>query len=299
MKFLFLLGFLALFTVSGCERQMVLVPESSDVDYVFETITVPDVEFLELTASSDFEDYAGNTLDAAGKKVGFTFIDGVFSTYSFPEATETLFYALSNTGEAAGHYKTKDRLYHGVLLKDGKLERYDFPGATETFILGISDATGALTGSFIGDDRTVRGFSGDQIIEFPGASATFADFVNASGAIVGSYRDANDQYHGYVRTPDGAFESFNLPHPPDISEPDLRYLYVHGINDAGAIVFRAQAVGDVPRAYIVQPGGTPQELKAPGSTTTEVWNINQDGSLVGHYDTPDGRRHGFIARPAH
>ena len=32
-------------------------------------------------------------------------------------------------------------------------------------------------------------------------------------------------------------------------------------------------------------------------TKTEGWNINQDGSVVGHCDSPDGRRHGFIARP--
>ena len=31
--------------------------------------------------------------------------------------------------------------------------------------------------------------------------------------------------------------------------------------------------------------------------STEGWNINQDGSVVGHYDSPDGRRHGFIAKP--
>ena len=35
-----------------------------------------------------------------------------------------------------------------------------------------------------------------------------------------------------------------------------------------------------------------------GSVSTEGYNINQDGSIVGHYDTEDGRRHGFIARPA-
>ena len=39
-----------------------------------------------------------------------------------------------------------------------------------------------------------------------------------------------------------------------------------------------------------------QELQFPGSVSTEGWNINQDGSVVGHYDSPDGRRHGFIAR---
>ena len=30
--------------------------------------------------------------------------------------------------------------------------------------------------------------------------------------------------------------------------------------------------------------------------STEGWNINQDSSIVGYYDTEDGRRHGFIAK---
>jgi hypothetical protein len=38
-------------------------------------------------------------------------------------------------------------------------------------------------------------------------------------------------------------------------------------------------------------------LQFLGSVSTEGWNINQDGSIVGHYDSEDGRRHGFIARP--
>ena len=58
---------------------------SDSVDYTFETIDVPDVDFLELTASSDFGDYTGNTPSADGSKmVGWTLIDGVFTTYDFP-----------------------------------------------------------------------------------------------------------------------------------------------------------------------------------------------------------------------
>jgi hypothetical protein len=38
-------------------------------DYTFETIDVPGVEFLALTASSDFEDYAGYTRSLDGEKI--------------------------------------------------------------------------------------------------------------------------------------------------------------------------------------------------------------------------------------
>ena len=36
---------------------------------------------------------------------------------------------------------------------------------------------GALTGSFIDASGVRRGFSGDGIIEYPGAKETYADFV--------------------------------------------------------------------------------------------------------------------------
>ena len=78
--------------------------------------------------------------------------------------------------------------------------------------------------------------------------------------------------------------------------PEWEYIFLHGISDVGVIVARSKAVDDVPRTYV---GGTEglHELRFPGSVSTEGWNINQDSSVVGHYDSPDGRRHGFIARP--
>ena len=267
------------------------VVTSGDSNYTFESIDVPGVDFLELTASSDFEDYAGNTLSADGEKtVGFTLIDGVFNTYDFPGSTNTYFYALGNDGTAAGHYEDSDGLHHGVILENGELRQYDFPDAVQTEIYGISDATGALTGNFIDASGVRRGFTAETIIEFPGASETYADFVSA-GRLVGSYIDASGIYHAYIRSPQGQYTSIELP-----DGPNLAYYFLHGINDAGTYVARAKVVDDIPRTYVGTFTGR-EELRFPGSVSTAGYNINQDGSIVGHYDTPDGRVHGFIARP--
>ena len=267
--------------------------------YTFESIDVPGVDFLAVTASSDFEDYAGNTPSPDGEKmVAFTLIDGVFTTYDFPGAQGTYFYALGNNGVAAGHYQDSEGLHHGVILEDGELRQYDFPGAVETFIHGISDATGALTGNFIDADGVRRGFSGDIIVEFPEATETYADFVNARGSIVGSYVDADGIYEAYVRTSDGRFLSLDYTTIADLNftdTPELEYIFLHGVSDVGVIVGRSKAVDDVPRTYVGAAEGL-HELWFPGSVSTEGWNVNQDGSVVGHYDSPDGRRHGFIAR---
>ena len=270
-----------------------IVDASTPANYIFESIDVPGIDFLELTASSDFGDYAGNTRSTDGRKmVAWTLIDGVFTPYDFPGSQNTYFYALGNNGVAAGHYQDSDGLYHGIILgEDGELRQYDFPNAVETEIYGISDATGALTGNFIDASGVRRGFSGDTIIEYPGAVATYADFVSA-GRIVGSYIDTEGMYHAYVRTSTGRFVPFDLGRGDDFA-----YFFIHGINDVGVLVSRARTIADIPRTYVGR-FTEPQELRFPGSVSTEGWNINQDGSVVGHYDTPDGRRHGFIARPA-
>ena len=262
-------------------------------NYTIDPVHVDGVDFLAVTASSDFEDYAGYTRSADGQKiVGFTLIDGVFVTYDFPDSQNTYFYALGNDGRAAGHYQDADGLYHGVIMTDGELQQYDFPNAVQTEIYGISDATGVLTGNWIDASGVLRGFSGNEIIEFPGARETHAHFVNASGGMVGSYVDADGLFHPYVRTPDGRFVSLDLP-----NAETLEYFFVHGINDVGVVVSRGKRVDSVPGTFVGTFQRGLQEFKVPGSVSTDGWNINQDGSIVGHYESADGSTIGFIAKP--
>ena len=267
--------------------------ETPIADYIFETIEVPGVDFLEVAASNDFGDYAGNTRSPDGEKtIGFTLIDGVFTTYDFPESLGTFFYALDNAGKAAGHYKDMDGLYHGVILENGELRQYDFPGAAETHIYGLSDETGALSGNVVDETGATRAFSGDLIIAFPGAVNTYGDFVNAAGAVVGSYVDTDGTPHGFIRHPDGSFTTIDLP-----EMPNLEFLFVNTITDAGLIGFRAKAANDVLRSYILLPDGSLYEVRLPGSVITVVRNVNQDGSIIGFYNLADGRRLGFVGRP--
>ena len=287
------------FTLFACLNSFFLisapaqVTESVSDNYTFEPIVVDGVDFLAVTASSDFEDYAGYTKSADGEKdVAFTLIDSVFTTYDFPDSQNTYFFALGNNGNAAGHYEDSEGLFHGIVLKDGELTEYNFPDAVETEIYGISDATGALTGNFTDAEGVRRGFSGDEIIEFPGATETYADFVNSSGGMVGSYVDADGLYHPYVRTPDGRFAPLKLP-----QAADLEYFFVHGINDARVMVARTKLIDDVPGTLVGTFQAGLQRFKVPDSVSTEGYNINQDGSIVGHYQSEDGRTRGFIARP--
>ena len=270
------------------------VAQPAVLTYTFESIDMPGVDFLALTASSDFEDYAGYAKSADGEKmVAFTLIDGVFTTYDFPDSKNTYFYALANNGIAAGFYEDSAGMRHGVILVNGELRQYDFPDAVQTEIYGISDATGALTGNFTDASGVRRGFSGETIIQVPGASATFADFVNASGRLVGGYIGADGTPHAYVRTPDDRFTTIDLG-----NATEQEYQFLHGISNVGIFVGRAKAADGAPRTFVGTALQGLQELHFPGSVSTNGWNINQNGSVVGYYDTADGRRHGFIARLA-
>ena len=292
--FTLLIGFNSLFLINtAAQVGDGSSAESASENYTFETIDVPGVDFLALTASSDFEDYAGYTKSADGEKeVAFTLIDGVFTTYDFPSAQNTYFYALGNDGRAAGYYEDSDGLHHGIILEDGELRQYDFPDAVQTQIYGISDATGVLTGNWIDAAGVQRGFTGDVILEFPGATATFADFVNSAGNLFASYIDTDGIFQEFAYSSDGRYIAFDLA-----NAENLEFFYVHGYNDAKTRVARGKVVGDVTRTYLGTFVDGLRELKVPGSVSTEGYNINQDGSVVGFYDTPDGRRHGFNAKP--
>ena len=271
------------------------LPESSEptVEYLFETIEVPGVDFLELTSTNDLGHYAGNTRGTDGENmVGFTLIDGVLSTYGVPDSLTFGFYGLNNAGQAVGFYQDANEISHGVIVQNGELTQFDFPGAAETEIFGISES-GLLIGDIFDADGAIHGFVGNEQFDVPGATITYADDMNANGHLVGSYVDTDGVYHGYIRHPNGSFTTFDYPG----ALPDLEYLFVNAINDAGVIVFRAKEFDSMERTYTRLLNGTLKELKFPGSVTTVGRDITRDGQIVGYYDTLDERRHGFIATP--
>ena len=285
---------LILVSVAGTALLWAL-PESSEptVEYLFETLEVPGVDFLELTSTNDLGHYAGNTRSTDGESmVGFTLIDGRLSTYNVPDSLTFGFYGLNNAGQAVGFYQDANEISHGVIVQDGELTQFDFPGAAETEIFGVSES-GLLIGDIFDADGAIHGFVGDEQFDVPGATITYADDMNADGLLVGSYVDADGVYHGYIRHADGSFTTFDYPG----ALQDLEYLFVNAINDNGVIVFRAKEFDSLERTYIRLPNGVLKELKFPGSVTTVGRDIDREGRVAGYFDALDGRRYGFIATP--
>ena len=259
--------------------------------YIYETISVPGVDFLEVTGTNDHGHYAGNTKDVDGKLIGFTLINSEFTTYDVPDSKQTTFYALNNAGQAAGFYIDQDDISHGIILQDGEINVWNFPGALNTQIFGIGE-DGQLLGDIIDAEEVVNGFIGEMQFDVPSAMITYIDDINAAGIVVGSYVDSDGIYHGFYHLPDGSVHDIDVP-----NIPNPEYLFVNAINDIWDIVFRAKAVDDIERSYVIHLGSEPLELRYPGSVETVLRDIDNKGRITGYYDTPDGRRHGCVTIP--
>lgn len=119
--------------------------------------------------------------DASGVAHGFLrSADGTYTTIDGPNAPSgTLPVGINLFGAVAGFYNDADFVSHGfVRAPDGKFTTFEAPGADTN----PADAAGTLVSG-----------------------------INAFGAISGYYVDSNFIIHGYLRTPDGKFTSFDVP----------------------------------------------------------------------------------------
>ncbi len=104
----------------------------------------------------------------------------------------------------------------------GTFTTFDVPGAVAYNEFGINPP-GAIAGSYY-DGITFHGFlrtSGGTITTFvaPGSGCSLSAFklcsipfgINPAGTITGYYSDASNVFHGFLRTSDGTFTTFDPP----------------------------------------------------------------------------------------
>ena len=106
------------------------------------------------------------------------------------------------------------------------------PGAEYTIPEDINNAgvvvgyygTGASTGAFLrSPDGTLN------LLAFPGAVTTWASGVNDYNQVVGSYRDSESRFHGFIWEASTGFRSLDHPN-------SMQNTYLIGINNAGLLV---------------------------------------------------------------
>jgi hypothetical protein len=272
---------------------------------------------------------AGENWDA--NQVGYGFVlapDGRFSTFTAPGAPIGFEYegtgagSINDAGTIAGGYQDASYVYHSfVRARDGKITTFDAPGAgteayqgTSIWTTGALNPAGAITGYYADANWVYHGFlraPDGKITTFgaPGAGADPGDgegtdplSINANGTITGYLQDTNWLTHGFSRSPDGKFTTFDVPGAGTVVG-SWEGTYPVAINPAGAITGYYADASWVYHGFVRAPDGKITTFDAPGAGTesgqgTVPHSINPAGVITGDYiDTSGMMHHGFLRTP--
>jgi hypothetical protein len=200
-----------------------------------------------------------------------------------------------------------------VAASAGPIITFDAPGAgtgqyqgtgcfAYTDCSGLLNDWGAITGYYLDANNVYHGFVRSPegkftTFEAPGADTTPGDFngtlpnaINDAGAITGAYYDVNGVGHGFLRSPEGEFTTFDVPGGSLYTNPIA-------LNLEGAVVGYYLNQDDVVRAFLRRPDGTFETWRATDASSAGAYNINIFGTAVGHYRDNSFVVHGLVRSP--
>lgn len=133
-------------------------------------------------------------------------------------------------------------------------------------------------------------------------NGTVPDGITPEGTIVGFYFDGNIVAHGFLRTADGTFTTFDSP-GAGTTASDGNGTFPMGINQLGSVVGFYTDDNRVSHCFIRNADGTITTFDAPGADTNPadaagsvLIGINPLGLAVGNYIDSSGVGHGFLRR---
>lgn len=175
---------------------------------------------------------------------------------------------INDWGAIAGSYQSADTVYHGFLRSpDGHFTTFEAPGA----------------------DTTAGSHNG-----------TSPSSINDLGVIAGSFSDATGLSHGFLRTPDGKFTTFDVSGAGGIGTLPV------ALNVEGAIVGYYTDSNYVFYSFLRNPDGSFKTFSGPGACNTgfptgcyanEATNVSIWGTIVGNYADGNFIEHSLIRRP--
>jgi uncharacterized membrane protein len=124
--------------------------------------------------------------------------------------------------------------------------------------------------------------------QVPGSIAISAASINNRMTVAGTYRDANQATHGFVRELSGKITSFDPPGSIGTS--------ANAINDEGIITGTYSDANKVTHGFLRSPWGTYTRIDIAGSTGTVPTSINAFGVIAGYYFTANGGQ-SFVRSP--
>ena len=250
------------------------------------------------------------------------YIDGSFTTFEAPGAgtasgTGTGAWAINLEGATAGAYWDTSGAQHGFApWYNGQIEDFDPEGSTYAFVCqSCLNLEGVTTGYYADVNGTYHGFVRKPdgkitVIDAPGAdltpgdgNGTFPGGINVLGAITGSYLDAKDIYHGFVRTPGGHITQFDVPGAGAVLGSYEGTLPA-SINALGVIAGYFYDASYVAHGFSRSPDGHITPINAPDAGSvlgtgqgTYPATINLEGAVTGPYYDTNGNSHGFVWTP--
>src|ERR1700676_2621518 len=180
------------------------------------------------------DEIAGNFQDANNVLHGFLRArDGVITSFDAPGAGPgawqgTQGFTINSEGTIAGKTIDANNVLHGMLrTRDGAVTTFDVQGMSTVSGLGALATSinreGTITGFYFDASTVAHSFlraddgaitsvdvPGEGTGALQGNSLCAVDCINAKGATVGSYADANNVSHGFVRAPDGDITTFDV-----------------------------------------------------------------------------------------
>ncbi len=158
--------------------------------------------------------------------------DGSFATFLGPGACETGVFAgcagggafdINPGGTSVGAYQTTTGdLLAFLRSRDGTITTFEAPGAGTGTFQG--------TGAFFDFFGTLQG-------------------LNDSSAVTGTYLDANNVFHGFLRKPNGTFVTFDAP-GADFTPGDFNGTVPDSINELGVITGFYYDSNFVPHGFV-------------------------------------------------
>ena len=242
--------------------------------------------------------------------------NGTFTTFDVPGSVTTVAFSINPEGPVTGVYVdgTTFATRGFVRTANGTFTIFDAPGAgggwgtqaaninpAGTIAGWSSDANNVrhgfvrtANGSFTTFDVTGAGTGPDQ-----GTFSAGSTCLNPTGTLAGTYTDANDAFHGYVRTPRGSITPFD---PPGAGTGPFQGTIPASINAAGTIAGYYTDSNYATRSFVRAANGSMTTFNVPPAGIgpgqgTFVEMISDTGAMTGFYTDASNVNHGFALGP--
>ncbi len=216
-----------------------------------------------------------------------------YTTIAPSEARSSTAFGINARGDVVGSFTDQNSVTHGFLLSKGEFTVIDFPGAQSTIARGINPR-GEIVGSYrlLGDPPVgSRGFlrtkKGEFVnVRYPEHSWEVPQRILPNGTILGCRHD-----HDQMATMRGVTIG------KDASEIDAFGSMNNGATPGLELIvgFWFNMMDNQTQGYMID-NGVFTSFMVPGSNSTQAWDVNPDGAIVGVYSVGTILR-GFLRTP--